>query len=157
MFGALVGMMDLYRKLDGDSQTPGSSLSQTQHDRFHSPQQRQLERSRSRVKNTVVLTPTAVWRCIVMNTFKEKIYISKKCVLIVNYWVWMHQDSAWLHVWSFNWISRCRLRFPLTFSFVCIHNLVYLVLILHRCSFFFFLCFIKSVNKSQLSVAQLVW
>lgn len=87
MFGALVEVMDLYRKLDGGSQTRSSSLSQTRHDRFHSPQQRQLELSRSRVKNTVVLTPTGVWCRIVMNTFKEKIYfyISKKCVLIVNY------------------------------------------------------------------------
>lgn len=67
--------MDLYRKLDGGSQIHGSSLSQTQHVRFHSSQQRQLERSRSRVKNRVVLTPTGVWGCIVMNMLKEKRYI----------------------------------------------------------------------------------
>lgn len=48
MFGASVEVMDLYRELDGGRQTHGSSHSQTQHDRFRSPEQRQLERSRSK-------------------------------------------------------------------------------------------------------------
>lgn len=110
MFGALVGVMDPYRKLDGGSQTHGSSLSQTRHDRFHSPQQRQLERSRSRVKNTVVLTPTGVWLCIVMNTFKEQnryIFISPRSV----YWLWIIEYEFFktvhgcMYYLFFSWIS----------------------------------------------------